>query len=152
MDGGKPLTLRLDQEWRTVQLHFSTKGGRESAGHAARIYVDGCNHRCGLIQKKKRHAFNYIRKYTFLTAAGDRTLDQFWLLWQAYQQTTTFNFAEAMLYSVTGIQMGYPFGPRVFFLGIDEVAQAVESEFMVWYQDGGHHGDTLKKAYRTHSS
>ena len=51
------------------------------------------------------------------------------------------------LVSVTGIQQGDPFGPALFSLGIDEIAQRVDTELNVWYLDDGTIGDSPEKVF-----
>ena len=143
--GVKPLSVRLGQELRPIQLGFSTKGGCEAAAHAARAYLTSCNHRRVLLKIDMRNAFNCIRRDTFLTAARNRAPGAFRLLWQAYSQPTDLYYGEEVLQSSTGIQQGDPFGPALFSLGVDEVARTVESEFNVWYLDDATLGDTPEK-------
>ena len=142
--GVKPLSARLGQELRPVQLGFSTNGGCEAAAHAARVYLRDCKHK-RVLKIDMRNAFNSIRRDTFLTAARDRARGAFRLLWQAYSQSTALYYGEEVLHSSTGIQQGDPFGPALFSLGVDEVARAVESEFNVRYLDDATLGDTPKQ-------
>ena len=124
-------------------MGYSTKGGGESAAHAARRYIEDAQHRQIVFKIDMVNAFNSLRRDVFLAAARERARSGglYRLLWQAYSKSTTLIYRISNLESATGIQQGDPFGPDQFSLGIDSIASRVDNEFNVWYLDDGTIGD-----------
>ena len=77
----KPLVQALREELRPVQLWNATSGGREAAAQVARRYDRDCRYRKVLQKIDISHAFNSLRRDSFLSAVHVKTPGLYSLLW-----------------------------------------------------------------------
>ena len=118
------------------QLGYGVRGGAEAAVHAARLYLQGLQHRC-VLKLDVKNAFNTLRRDKMLHALQNFAPDLFPFVYSSYSSSSSLFWNDKTIQSTEGVQQGDPLGPLLFCLTIHPLVSQLKSELCVWYLDDG---------------
>ena len=86
-----------------------------------------------IVKLHTMNAFNSVLRDHVLLTWLDRTPEIAKLSFLAYSKPLSVIASGHSITSSTGVQQGYPIGPLLFTLAVDQIASEEESEPNVWY-------------------
>ena len=120
-----------------VQLGVGVSGGCVAAAHAVRAFVQSTvvPENNVLVKLDMKSAFNTVRQDHFFEVCSSITPSILRLASTAYATSSHLVIGNETILSETGVQEGYPLGPVIFALAVDEIARSVRPPINIWYLD-----------------
>ena len=140
--GLKPISHELGVHFRPTQFGFHSKGGSETAAHAARHYLTKNTQEKVFLKLDIKNAFNCMNRDIILQRVKERMPSLFNLFRQAYSEPSHLFYRDETILSKTGLQQGDPGGAALFSLGIDHIVKGIKSEMNLWYLDDSNMADS----------